>query len=90
MASTGEVACLGRDLQEAFFLSWMATQTRVKGKKILFSIGGDKKGKLLELIKALANCGWKVFATQGTHDFLKNHQVESHCIYKSSLIYLAS
>lgn len=84
MASTGEVACLGRDLQEAFFLSWMATQTRVKGKKILFSIGGDKKGKLLELIKALANCGWKVFATQGTHDFLKNHQVESHCIYKSS------
>ncbi|VHO00752.1 carbamoyl-phosphate synthase (glutamine-hydrolyzing) large subunit [Candidatus Rhabdochlamydia sp. T3358] len=84
MASTGEVACLGRNLQEAFFLSWMATQTRIKGKKILFSIGGNKKSKLLESIKALADCGWKIFATQGTHDFLKSHQVESQCTYKRS------
>lgn len=84
MASTGEVACLGRNLQEAFFLSWMATEQKVSGKKILCSIGGDKKSALLELIKTLANCGWKIFATQGTHKFLTSHQIKSECIYKTS------
>lgn len=84
MASTGEVACLGRDLQEAFFLSWMSTQERIRGKKILFSISDDKKIKLLESIKALADCGWKISATQGTHNFLKSHQIASQCVYKTS------
>ncbi|PWU14813.1 MAG: hypothetical protein C5B45_03820 [Chlamydiae bacterium] len=51
---------------------------------MLFSIGVDKKSKLLESIKALAGCGWKIFATQGTHDFLKSHQVKSPCIYMRS------
>ncbi len=40
MASTGEVACLGNDLLEAFFLSWMATEQTIEKKKILVSIGG--------------------------------------------------
>jgi carbamoyl-phosphate synthase large subunit len=84
MASIGKVACIDRDLQEAFFLSWMTKQIRIKRKKILFRIGGDKKNKLLKLIKALADCRWKIFATQGTHDFLKSHQAASQCIYKRS------
>lgn len=84
MASTGEVACLGRDLQEAFFLSWMSTEQKLKGKKILFSIGGEKKNTLLEFIKTLADFGWELFATQGTHEFFTHHKIESQCIYKTS------
>ncbi|MES2121232.1 MAG: ATP-grasp domain-containing protein, partial [Chlamydiota bacterium] len=84
MASTGEVACMGTDLLEAFFLSWLATEQSVRGKNILVSIGGDKKLKLLEPLQALEQKGWEIFATEGTNDFLCHHGVSSRCIYKAS------
>lgn len=84
MASTGEVACIGHDLLEAFFLSWLATEQAVRGKKILVSIGGDKKLKLLEPLQALEEKGWDIFATEGTNDFLCHHGVSSRCVYKAS------
>jgi carbamoyl-phosphate synthase large subunit len=62
----------------------MATEQKILGRKILCSIGGDKKSKLVEFIRNLAGCGWKIFATQGTHDFFKSQQIESQCIYKAS------
>ncbi|HUC20466.1 MAG TPA: ATP-grasp domain-containing protein, partial [Candidatus Polarisedimenticolaceae bacterium] len=34
MASTGEVACFGGNIQEAFYSSWLATEQRVKGKNL--------------------------------------------------------
>lgn len=84
MASTGEVACMGHDLLEAFFLSWLATEQSVSGKNILVSVGGDKKIKLLEPLKKLENKGWEIFATEGTNDFLCAHGVSSRCVYKTS------
>jgi carbamoyl-phosphate synthase large subunit len=84
MASTGEVACLGRDFPEAFFQSWMATEQSIKGKRILVSIGGDKKIKLFSFLKVLEEKGWELFATEGTHDFLSKLGVGSICVYKAS------
>jgi carbamoyl-phosphate synthase large subunit len=84
MASTGEVACLGSDYFEAFFSSWMATEQSIRQKRILVSIGGDKKSKLLEPLKRLEEQGWNIFATEGTHDFLSKHGVGSICVYKAS------
>jgi carbamoyl-phosphate synthase large subunit len=84
MASTGEVACLGNDFLEAFYHSWIATEQCVKGKKILVSIGGDKKIKLLESLKTLEERGWDLYATEGTHDFLTRQGVASICVYKAS------
>ncbi len=84
MASTGEVACLGHDLLEAFFLSWLATEQSVRRKRIFVSIGGDKKIKLLEQLQQLEEQGWEIFATEGTNDFLCQHGIASRCIYKAS------
>ena len=84
MASTGEVACLGNDLLEAFFLSWMATEQSIRNKRILVSIGGDKKIKFLDAFKQLDEKGWDLYATEGTHDFFSRHGVASRCIYKAS------
>ena len=84
MASTGEVACLGADYLEAFFSSWMATEQSIKQKRILVSIGGDKKIKLLEPLKSLEEQGWNIYSTEGTHDFLSRHGVGSICVYKAS------
>ncbi len=84
MASTGEVACLGNDLLEAFFLSWLATEQTIHNKRILVSIGGDKKIKLLEQLQNLGKQGWEIFATNGTYEFLSQHGIATKCVYKAS------
>jgi carbamoyl-phosphate synthase large subunit len=84
MASTGEVACLGHDLLEAFFLSWLAAEQTIRRKRILVSISGEKKIKLLEQLQKLNEQDWKIYATEGTHDFLCQHGITSHCVYKAS------
>src|SRR5262249_46245390 len=58
MASTGEVACLGENFHEAFYRSWQATEQSVKGKRLLISVGGDQKIKILQELKILEAQGW--------------------------------
>ncbi len=84
MASTGEVACLGENLLDAFFRSWEATEQTVRGKRLLVSIGGKQKGKLLEELKELEARGWKIYTTPGTHDFFSQKGVASRCVFKAS------
>lgn len=84
MASTGEVACLGDHLLEAFFTSWVATEQKVIGKRILVSVGGDKKEKLVEELRVLEKRGWILYATPGTHEFLSKKGITSICLFKAS------
>jgi carbamoyl-phosphate synthase large subunit len=84
MASTGEVACFGENLHDAFFRAWQATEQSVKGKRLLVSVGGDQKHKLLRELKILEEQGWKLFTTAGTHDFLSQNGVASRCLFKAS------
>ena len=84
MSSTGEVACIGDSLHEAFYKSWQATEISVKHKRVFLSIGGDQKAKLLPEMLALYKAGWKIFTTQGTHKYLQDNGVESECVYKIS------
>ncbi len=84
MASTGEVACLGDDLNEAFLASWQSTEQQVIGKRIFFSIAREKKAKLLPYIKNLEAAGWEIYATEGTQDFLAKHGIASLFAFKIS------
>jgi carbamoyl-phosphate synthase large subunit len=84
MASTGEVACIGDDLNEAFLKSVLATGIKYPMKNVLLSIGGnDNKVKLLESAKKLRGLGYKIFATEHTHDFLVEHGINSELVYKA-------
>ena len=67
-----------------FFLSWLATEQTVRRKRILVSIGGDMKIKLLEQLQKLEAQGWEIYATEGTNDFLCQHGIASRCVYKAS------
>lgn len=84
MASTGEVACLGDTLFEAFFKAWQATEQSFGRKRLLVSIGGAHKQKFLDLLKTLEDLGWALYATEGTHDYLCKHGVASTYLYKTS------
>ncbi|MEM9243359.1 MAG: carbamoyl-phosphate synthase (glutamine-hydrolyzing) large subunit [Pseudomonadota bacterium] len=84
MASTGEVACLGQDLLDAFYRSWQATDLSVAGKRLFVSIGGDQKTKLLDYLLQLEELGWDIYATANTHSYLVQHGIGSYFIYKAS------
>lgn len=84
MASTGEVACLGDHLLEAFYMSWLAADQYIHGKRILISIGGDKKSRMFNQIQKLEEQGWDIYATENTHDYLCRHGVGSSFVYKGS------
>jgi carbamoyl-phosphate synthase/aspartate carbamoyltransferase len=74
MASTGEVACFGRDKYEAYMKALISTGFRLPKKNILLSIGSFKeKMEMLPSIKKLHQLGYKLFATAGTADFIQEH-----------------
>ncbi|MCH8328945.1 MAG: carbamoyl-phosphate synthase (glutamine-hydrolyzing) large subunit [Nanoarchaeota archaeon] len=82
MASTGEVACLGEDINEAFLKSLLAVGFVLPKKNILLSTGPVKsKAYLLESVKKLKQKGYTLYATKGTHDFYKNNGVDMKILH---------
>ena len=76
MASTGEVACFGRDKYEAYIKALISTGFRLPKKNILLSIGSFKdKLEMLPSIAKLHKLGYNLFATAGTADYLQEHQI---------------
>ena len=76
MASTGEVACFGRDKFEAYLKGLLSTGFRLPEKNILLSLGShNERMELLPSIQRLHKLGYKIFATKGTHDFLDSNGV---------------
>ncbi len=84
MASTGEVACLGENLHDAYWRAWQATEQTIPGKRILVSIAEVHKQKFLEYFKQLEERGWEIYSTGGTHSFLSKNGVGSYFVYKAS------
>ena len=76
MSSTGEVGCLGDDLNEAMLNALIATGYKVPKKNILLS-SGEVKGKvqMLEPARLLVKNGFQIFATEGTAKFLNENGV---------------
>ncbi len=76
MASTGEVACLGDDFNEAFLKSLLSVGFRLPKKAILLSTGPiSSKADLLESIRTLQKLGFQFYATEGTAAFMTEHSI---------------
>ncbi|HEX7259797.1 MAG TPA: ATP-grasp domain-containing protein, partial [Candidatus Saccharimonadia bacterium] len=82
MASTGEVACFGDNLQEAFYRSWLATEQRIKQKTLFLSLSDVNKYRFVEEAADIVKQGWKIYATPGTHDYLKDNGIASIQLHK--------
>ena len=82
MASTGEVACLGNDFNEAFLKALLAVGLRLPIRTMLLSTGPKvAKGELLEAIRAFDRLGIRFLATEGTAAFLRDSGIESEVVY---------
>ena len=85
MASTGEVACFGKDYDEALLKSILSTNKFDFYKKsVLLSLGGSlNKVKFLETAKILLSLGYKIFATDTTAEFFQKENVECEIVRKA-------
>ncbi|WVQ99895.1 carbamoyl-phosphate synthase, large subunit [Kwoniella sp. CBS 9459] len=76
MASTGEVACFGKDKYDAYLKALISTGIRPPKKNILLSIGSFKeKLEMLPAVHKLHRQGYNLFATAGTSDFFQEHGI---------------
>jgi carbamoyl-phosphate synthase large subunit len=84
MASTGEVACFGDDLAQAFYTSWLATEQQVKQQTLFLSIPDEQKYKFVDEASELVAAGWKIYTTTGTYQYLKEHGIKTTKVHKIS------
>lgn len=76
MASTGEVACFGKDKYEAYLKAILATNVRLPKKSVLFSIGAyADKLEMLPSVQRLYRLGYTIYGTAGTNDFISEHGI---------------
>ena len=74
MASTGEVGCLGDDFEEAFLKALLSVGYHFPVRNILLSTGPvESKASFLKWSRLLIDMGMKLYATQGTGEFLASH-----------------
>lgn len=83
MASTGEVACFGGDIEEAYLKSMLSVMAKYPEKGIFISIGGeDKKQAFLPTAKLLPKLNRPLYATEKTSKFLNDHGIKTKTLYK--------
>ncbi len=76
MSSTGEVGCIGDDVNEAMLKAMLSVGYKVPEKGILISSGEAKsKVDLLEACKLLHEKGFRLYASHGTQKFLEENGV---------------
>jgi carbamoyl-phosphate synthase large subunit len=84
MSSTGEVACLGDDFNEAFLKSVLSTGQKIPQKAALLSTGTPKtKAELLEDLFTLKEMGLKFYGTKGTADYYNQIGLKVEILYRS-------
>lgn len=82
MTSTGEVACLGDNFNEAFLKSLLAVDFKMPQKTILLSTGPiDSKAEFLESTRMLNDMGYTFYATKGTAEFMEEDGIEAEILH---------
>jgi len=77
MSSTGEVACLGDDFEEALLKALLSVGYRLPIRSVLLSTGTvETKAQFLQSARLLKEMGIRLYATQGTADFLRANRLE--------------
>jgi carbamoyl-phosphate synthase large subunit len=87
MMSTGEVACIGEDLNKTLLMSLHSAEIFIptNGGRLFVSVGGKKlKDEMLPIVRAFEEAGYEIFATEHTAEALNEIGVEVKVLYKVS------
>ncbi|MDR1786853.1 MAG: carbamoyl-phosphate synthase large subunit [Treponema sp.] len=82
MASTGEVGCLGSDLNDALLKALLSVGYRIPKKNVLLSTGPiEDKLDFLDSARKLVDMGYHIYASKGTAAFLAKHGIPVTPLY---------
>jgi carbamoyl-phosphate synthase large subunit len=83
MRSTGEVLGMADSFGLAFFKAQEATQTVLPDKgTVLITVSEKDRPAVLEIARQFSNLDFKIIATDGTHSFFNEQEIESDKIMK--------
>ncbi|GBC98449.1 Carbamoyl-phosphate synthase large chain [bacterium HR17] len=83
MKSTGEVMGIDREFPKALYKALVAAGYNVPlGGKLLVTVADKDKPEALPIVQGFAGLGFKLFATQGTANFLRQHSVDCEVVRK--------
>ena len=83
MKATGEVMGIARSFGLAFYKAQEAVGTPLpRTGKILLTVSDKDKKELVPIAKRLEKLGFTIYATEGTHKYLKDKDVSSELIKK--------
>lgn len=83
MVSTGEVACFGKSIHEAFLKAILSTGFKIPKNSILISIKGDEmRYRSIGWIEKLKALNYRIFATEHTSEFLRKNGLKNEMLYK--------
>ncbi len=80
MLSTGEVACLGENFEDAFSKAIQSAEFRIppQGGSVLITVGGEEpKRRVVPIAKDLSKLGFKIYATKNTAKVLRESGLEN-------------
>ena len=81
MKSTGEVLGISKDPDEAMYKAFIGTGIDLpKKKNIICTVKDSSKEEFLPIAKQYYMFGYDLYATKGTYEFLKAHDVPCHLI----------
>jgi len=85
MASTGEVACFGSNVHEAYLKGLLATRMLdklpEKGANILLSFQEKYRDDWVHAAYQLHELGFNLFCTEATHEFLASNSIPSQLLH---------
>ena len=88
MKSTGEVMGIDKTISQAFLKAQVATRQSTLSlenptpKAVFVTVNDRDKPFILPYVNQLVQLGVRIYATQGTHDFLNKHGIASECVHK--------
>jgi carbamoyl-phosphate synthase large subunit len=83
MRSTGQVLGLSHSFGRAFFKAQEATQVSLPLEgTVLFTIADRDKTAAIEPVRLFRDLGFRIMTTSGTHQFLKEHGLETEPVQK--------
>jgi carbamoyl-phosphate synthase large subunit len=83
MKSTGEVMGIDREFPKALYKALVSAGYNVPlGGKLLVTVADKDKPEALPIVQGFAELGFRLFATSGTANFLRQHGVECEVVRK--------
>ena len=84
MKSTGEVMAVDKTFGAAYYKAILADNKFANSGNVYITVRDDDKKEILNIAQNLRDLGFKILATRGTAQYLKENGIEAETVYRIS------